>query len=222
LQVLGFCTVLIDLKKGRHTVCPFFVHIRIATPKEITHILPSNMRQDTFMHRLWRDDRLLFWAITSFILAELFFTLIKLETTPFFLFGMYSQPQAAAASYPVYRISIDTQIVRSQAFYDSQREIIYNTISGYEDLKQHHFHDPMQDIIMRKMTPSLRPNHYTDLLNSATMDTPYQRWLLQYIADMRVIHNPIIRVTKQQVAYTPAGHLLILPTTDTLFTYRDE
>jgi hypothetical protein len=179
------------------------------------------MLRNTYLGKLYASDRLLLGFITSYIICELACTILQVEVTPCFLFGMYSQPQQAATSYPVYSIMIDGRAVRSEAFHDAQRELVYNTIAGYDELKRNKWVDPLEAIIQHNIPAVSRPS-IIPLLNQASMDTPYQQWLLPYIADMRMIQHATMTVTRQQVRYDADGALVTLPAVDTLLTLQDE
>jgi hypothetical protein len=180
------------------------------------------MWQRTFLYRVLQRDKALFSFFVLFILAQLFFTYKGVENTPFFHYGMYSSPHPAQPSYTVYRIEIDTTPVQSWSFFDAQRELVYNTISKYDDLKQHNFIDPLDKVITKRFSGTTADSLRAALLNNAKMDTPYQKWLFSYIADMRMITTPYLSVYRQQVSYGAAGRLIISSPRQALFTLRDE
>ena len=161
----------------------------------------------TFLYRVLQADKVLFIFFILFILAQLFFTFKGVENTPFFHYGMYSAPHTAQESYTVYRIQIDTTSVLSGGFFDAQREIVYNTLSRYDELKQQGFQDSLDRVISHRFSGATADRFRTALLNDPKMDTPYQKWLFSYIADMRMIETPHLNVYKVKVAYQPDGTL---------------
>ena len=165
------------------------------------------MWQRTFLYRVLQKDKVLFGCFALFILCQLFFTFKGVENTPFFHYGMYSAPHGAQATYPVYRIIIDTTTVHSGNFFDAQREIVYNTLAGYDGLKRQDFKDSLDKVISHRFSGSTAEHLRAALLNSPTMDTPYQKWLFSYIADMRMIETPRLGVMREDVAYQPDGTL---------------
>ena len=180
------------------------------------------MWQQSFLYRVYKIDKPFFYFFLIFLIVQFFLTLLRLELTPFFHFGMYSTMHPANQHYTVYSIRVDTTPVRSLDFYDYQREMVYGTISTYDELKENKFHDPLDKFI----TKALRGNNANIarslLLNTVQMDSPYQKWLFRYMADMRMVHTPVITVSKLSVRYLPNGTLSPIDSPVTLFKYRDE
>ena len=135
---------------------------------------------------------------------------------------MYSAIHHPQQSYTVYNITVDTSAVKSLDFGDSQREIVYGTIATYDGLKQMQFRDSLDKVISRRFSGSKAAYARTMLLNNARMDTPYQKWLFGYIADMRMVKTPTIAVTKHQVAYQTDGTVKTIDSLQTIFKLRDE
>ncbi len=175
-----------------------------------------------FLYKVYQKDKILFAVFTLFILGQIFFTYKHVENTPFFHYGMYSSLYSAQPSYTVYNITVDKQSVRSNDFPDYQREVVYNTLSCYDGLKQMNYHDSLDRVISKRFSGGTANRFRTALLNTAQMDTPYQKWLFHYIADMRMVSTPVIQVSKRQVSYQPDGSLIATGHLDTLFQLRDE
>lgn len=180
------------------------------------------MLRKTFLYRVFEKDKFLFTFFVLFILGQIFFTYKHVENTPFFHFGMYSAIHHPHESYTVYNITVDKTTVKSLDFPDSQREVVYNTISAYDGLKQLHFKDSLDKVISKRLSGHTADYARTVLLNNAQMDTPYQKWLFGYIADMRMVKTPTIEVSKQHMAYQPDGSLRAIDTAQILFKLRDE
>jgi len=180
------------------------------------------MLRKTFLFRVFEKDKTLFSVFVVFILGQVFFTYKQVENTPFFNFGMYSAIHSPKRSYTIYNIIIDKNRVRCLDFPDGQREIVYNTIAAYDGLRQLSFRDSLDKVISKRFSGKRAAYARTVLLNNIKMDTPYQKWLLQYIADMRIVKTPIIEVSKQQVAYRADGSIAAIDSPQTLFKLRDE
>jgi hypothetical protein len=180
------------------------------------------MLRETFLFRVFKKDKLLFIVFTIFILCQIFFTWKQVENTPFFLFGMYSAVHEPHKSYTVYDIEIDQKRVKSHDFHDHQREVVYNTIATYDGLRQMGFRDSLDKVISHRLSGPTADLLRQRLLNSAKMDTPYQRWLFSYIADMRMVKTPTIEVRKTQVAYQTDGSVKAIDNAATVFKLRDE
>lgn len=180
------------------------------------------MLRKTFLYRVFERDKTLFALFVLFILGQVFFTYKQVENTPFFHYGLYSAMHHAHESYTVYNITIDKNPVKSRDFPDGQREVVYNTIALYDRLKQLGFKDPLDKVISKRLSGHSAEYARSVLLNNAKMDTAYQKWLFQYIADMRMVKTPVIEVGKRQVSYRPDGGVVAIDTPQTLFKLRYE
>ena len=180
------------------------------------------MFQKTFLYRVFQRDKPLFTVFILFILGQIFFTYKQVENTPFFHFGMYSAVHHPHSSYTVYNITVSESSVKSLDFPDRQREIVYNTIAAYDGLRQMGFKDTLDKVIAHRLSGAQAKHARASLLNTAQMDTPYQKWLFQYIADMRMIKTPTIQVSKVQVVYQPDGSVRAKDSAQTLFNLRYE
>ena len=174
----------------------------------------------TFLFRVFDRDKPLFVVFILFILCQIFFTYKHIENTPFFHYGIYSAIHHPKNNYTVYNILIDNKPIRSLDFIDGQREMVYNTIASYDGLKQFDFNDSLDKVISKRLSGHHAEYARTKLLNNAQMDTPYQKWLFQYIADMRLVKTPVIEVSKQQVSYKPDGSIAVKDSAHLLFKLR--
>ena len=133
---------------------------------------------------------------------------------------MYSAIHHTQQIYTVYNILIDNKPIRSLDFTDGQREMVYNTIAYYDGLKQLDFKDSLNKVISKRLSGHRAEYARTRLLNNSQMDTPYQKWLFQYIADMRLVKTPIIEVSKQKVSYKSDGSIAVKDSVQVLFKLR--
>lgn len=135
---------------------------------------------------------------------------------------MYSAIHHAKEGYTVYNIIIDNKPIRSSDFSDGQREMVYNTIARYDGLKDLKFKDSLDNVISKRFSGKLAEYARGALLNNSKMDTPYQEWLFQYIADMRLVKTPVIEVSKQKINYRPDGSTILKDSASILFKLRYE
>lgn len=180
------------------------------------------MLKKTFLYKVFEKDKPLFAFFLLFIIGQIFFTYKQVENTPFFHFGMYSAIHSPKPSYTVYHIKLSEKDLQSNDFADAQREVIYNTIAAYDGLQQLNFRDTLDKVISHRFLGNIAQGARTALLNTQPMDKPYQMWLFQYIADMRMIQTPALEVTKNQVHYLPNGNVAAIDTPKTLFNIRYE
>jgi hypothetical protein len=180
------------------------------------------MLRNTFLYKVFKRDKALFILFNLFIAGQLFFTYKHVENTPFFHFGMYSAIHQFHESYTVYDISVAGTTVKSLDFPDYQREVVYNTIACYYGLKQMDFRDSLDEVITHRLS-GIRADYAREvLLNTRQMDTPYQKWLFQYIADMRLINTPEIEVRRHLVVFLPDGAIAAPDSSHLLFRWKYE
>ncbi len=55
--------------------------------------------KNSYFYLVWRHNRFLFIIIIGFVLGQAFFTYKAVENTPFFHYGMYSEPCEVADTY---------------------------------------------------------------------------------------------------------------------------
>lgn len=182
----------------------------------------AGMPRNTFLGRVFEQDKALFAVFLLFIAGQAFFTYKHVENTPFFHFGMYSAIHHAQPRYTVYDISVDGQKLLYLNFPDYQREMVYNSIAVYDGLQQMHFYDSLEKVIDHRFSGKGAAMLKKLLLNNAAMDTPYQKWLFRYMADMRLVRTPVLEVSRRQVAYRPDGSLVADTSVIRLFKLKDD
>ena len=155
-----------------------------------------NMFKHTFLYRLFKADKLLFAAISLYILGVLYYTRWQREEFPFFLYGMYSLKELPQQTYTAYAIELDSQQVKYSKLRDAQRELINSTLTQVV---------PMID--------SGRIKEQDLAL--------YKSWLMNYTADMRLLGDNKMHVYKLTCNYDEHGHAGILKK-ELVYTYGEE
>ena len=72
--------------------------------------------KNSYLYLLWQNNKSLFSLLLIFVLGQAFFTYKQVETTPFFNYGMYSEPCIPTTSYAsVFVYKNDVKIPLNQA-----------------------------------------------------------------------------------------------------------
>ena len=59
----------------------------------------------TVLYLIWRNDKRMFMGLCLFVVLQVFFIYKGVETTPFYLYGMYSDPYHHSPSQVSYELS---------------------------------------------------------------------------------------------------------------------
>jgi len=73
----------------------------------------------------------LFWCLITFCFLQMAFTLIKLEVTPFFLFGMYSEKVTVPDTVPVYQEKLNGHLLNKKKIHRWNLDILQVGIENY-------------------------------------------------------------------------------------------
>jgi hypothetical protein len=182
--------------------------------------------KETYLYKLYRADKLLFYAIAVFILGQLFFTIKGVETFPWLNYGMYSQPVTTVKQpLTVYNIKIGGNSISYNKLLDPQREMVFSSLAYYDNLNnptgdEQRVEKVIDDRLKSKLNTTQLAFVKSRLLNNAAVKDKYPIWLLRYIGDMRMLDVASIQIERSAVNYS-AGKIQILHT-DTLAIYSDE
>lgn len=118
--------------------------------------------------------------LTLLVLAQLFFTYKGIENTPFFHFGMFSEP--SKKQHKIYYIQIDGKelaLDKKQAF---NKEVFLYNIENYESSLQGdtQVRQVLQQRINR-LSLDHASNYAEDMLSNNKEKNIYQQWLLHYV-----------------------------------------
>jgi hypothetical protein len=141
--------------------------------------------KNTFLFRLFRQDKLLFAVIAMYMLGIFYYVLRQREEFPFFLYGMYSLKEKPQDSYIAYSIKIDETEIKYSKLRDSQRELITSTLGN--------------------AVPLLEEGKL-----SAGDVSRFKNWLMNYCMDMRMTSDSKMDVFKLSCNYDSAGQIKVL------------
>ena len=89
---------------------------------------------ETYLFRLYRNDKLLFALLSLFIVFTAIGARFSHEEFPIFLFGMYSAEEKRADVYFTYEIATDGKKLDASTLGDAQRELLFTTLAHVRDL----------------------------------------------------------------------------------------
>jgi len=181
--------------------------------------------KDTFLYRLVKEDKKLFSLLIALIIAQLFFTYKGVETFPFVHWGMYSGTVAHSDTQTVYQLAIGGQNIKMSTLTDCEQGMVLNTIKKYNSMQIANGKEKEEVVIDERFSHYVRAETLAEikskLLNSKKSISKYPAWLMEYVADMRMLTNTTISISKSKLIYTKEGAITISSPT-TLCEYNAE
>ncbi len=172
---------------------------------QLIHIM-----RKTFLHQLFDTDKTLFAIVCTFILLQVFFTFKGVESFPFVNWGMYSEVKNAQSPL-VYEIEVEGKKVHFSNMIDCKKSLVGQSLSRYDKLTSDGFAEK-EAAVIKKRSSFIGNESYISkcILNDSAKVKAYPFWLLQYLADMRLLQNPEIEIKKYSVSYDENVNLHVM------------
>ncbi len=172
-----------------------------------------------FLKELYHNNKFLFWFCIVFIAGELFFTIIRIENTPFFLYGMYSKSVHEKNNYEDFIININGKQLNVYDLPDAEKEMILSPLSLYHSLEKNDYRDPLLTTVESRFKGRLPHSMYDQIVKRLTNDTTdiadYFSWMRRYLKRFSSERYLGIQILFGNYQYQPDGKI-ILTKTDTL------
>jgi hypothetical protein len=141
----------------------------------------------TVLYLIWRNDKRMFMGLCLFVVLQVFFIYKGVETTPFYLYGMYSDPYHHSPSKVSYELSTtDGKPLELAPI------ILYNLrFLPYQDNQQKSLR---QTIEKRTLSiPALSKYFKEQLLQESVSEEQLNSWISQwYFVDSCIIKTKMI------------------------------
>jgi hypothetical protein len=155
-----------------------------------------------FQHLYKRQPKLFYLFGSCFILITIL-NLIKLEVTPFFLYGMFSEKVAIPSTITQKKLLVDGNELRTQHLWVMESLMFEETTSHYLNIKQNQGIDIVQSRVESRypfltnsfVYPFLKQHIY----NTAADVKTFEQWIKEKCED--VINKKVNRVTIVQDTY---------------------
>jgi hypothetical protein len=158
-----------------------------------------------FLIKVYRQNKLLFCFFSLFILGQAFFFYKGVETTPFYLYGMYSAKQSPKKTYPVFIIEINGKEFNYDKLPSASREMIISSLEHYRTLEENNFRDTILPVIEKRFKGKVTEETFQVIANRLTNDStdriPYQNWLKEYLKETTGEEIKSLRVFTKQFSY---------------------
>ena len=143
----------------------------------------------------------LFWSLIVFCFLQLVFTLIKLEVTPFFLFGMYSEKVDAPDTVTIYRQKLNGSFLNKKNINKWEWQILVTTIENYDAQLDNKKIDVVDTRIENKYPGIYHNSIFSSIKKSITNDSlsvdKYPGWYKQKIQQYTSVDITNLEVLKE-------------------------
>lgn len=108
--------------------------------------------RNTYFYRVYRHNRKLFCFVLAFAVTTLACNLAGDQVTPFFVWGMYSQPEPAVSRYDVLRTEANGRLFDpSSGYLDNTRFYLNAPLATYKSMLDKGGEDPSRMFLARKL-----------------------------------------------------------------------
>lgn len=168
--------------------------------------------KNTFLYKVYKVDKRLFFFLTSFFLLTLFANILGDEVTPFFVFGMYSEKEKEQRTYEVLKVIINDSIDLAKsddAYYNNP--LVKASLFYYISIKQNGGVDPTISFLKSKLK-----QHYSIIqcierrvFNDQKDIEAFIPWYTNYME--QIIRKPVNSVWagKHYVRYNSFGTVVV-------------
>lgn len=174
--------------------------------------------QHTFLHEVLQRDRWLGVAFAIFFVGQSIAQLLRVELTPFFLFGMYSEPIHPKTEYDRVAVTLDGKPLTQEQMPRFAGELFFSTLYRFQHLHDRAFEDHYAYTLDHKLhaLPSGLKTRLNAGLSFCAEDVEaFGAWALRYVVAVMGKEVGTIRIehhTYRYVGQHPRSH-----TTTTLY-----
>jgi hypothetical protein len=172
------------------------------------------MFNNLFFVKVFKHNKFLFILFLGFTLGSLFFNYKTVETTPFFVWGMYSAKETVPQSHKIIVVKYNNSkmLCMPHTYQEPMSMMVYFTLNYYTDILQNNNKDYLQR--------NLESNYYikypfikkfgAKLYTNPNEVANYLPWLKKYIAS--IVNEPVTNfdVYQCQVKYNVQQHVELL------------
>jgi hypothetical protein len=163
----------------------------------------------SWLGRVYRVDKMLFTFLLLFFMLSTVSNLIKLQTTPFFIWSMYSMKIPETDMYTYYRINYNNGNVINlrHTWNEPQKTYLYTPLQAYLWDMAHDSVDPFRTYLESHWLKKHArfAGLTTGLYVTAAELDQYPAWLVRYMSSVTGSSVHKVWVLKKQVQFTDTG-----------------
>ena len=164
-----------------------------------------------FLKKVYNENKFLFYLFSFFCLGQFFFLFKGVETTPFYLYGMYSEKETPQKEYSIFIIEVNDKEFNYDALPAANREMIISSLEHYFALDQNNFYDTILPTVEKRFNGKVSEEKnqiiVSRLTNDSTDKAPYQKWLKNYLAETMKADIKSLKIYNAYFSYEPKLHL---------------
>lgn len=158
----------------------------------------------SFLGRVLSNDRQLGVAFVMFVIIQGIAQVTKVEVTPFFLFGMYSDVIHSGEEYTRVTCMADGQLITQAQLPRNAGELFFSTLHRFEELERSGFKDRFEGIIDEKLDglPGPWKAGLVERLSFHGPEVPaFEAWAVRYlsVALDRPVHT--LHIAREKYRY---------------------
>ena len=158
-----------------------------------------------FLAKVYRSWRLLFWLLTAFIAAQVFFMFKGIENAPFFIYSMFATVHPPKDSLPVYLIKTGDGYYEHFRQSNRAAELITNNIDLYNRLHANGYREDILKTIHSRMDGRFAPATIRwveqQLVNDSLRVNRYPEWYCRYFSQIVPEFHGQLQVVKSYVSF---------------------
>jgi len=139
----------------------------------------------TYFSKLFQYNKRLCLAVTAFCALLVVVNLLKVETTPAFIWGMYSEKEVETKEYRILKIVVNDSVIidYSAKYADATRFYLLSPLTYYWAITENGQIDPEESFYRRKLGKYfgiLNPVK-NDLFNDSVQQPVFMKWYSDYL-----------------------------------------
>lgn len=169
-----------------------------------------------FLYRVYRQSKLLFWAMMVFIIGQGFFTWKGVDTMPFYNWGMFSGRFPDKEQYEVLYINVDGRYVPLTKLPRTKLNVLEKAIRYYLLMEENGFRDGMDGVIESRFKGRLGDEAYHfvyhRLSNTGMQKEVFANWMFRQMRwefSDALFGGDFIEVGHFTTSYTPNGFVIL-------------
>lgn len=160
-----------------------------------------------FLPRLYREWKLLFWAVMIFVMCQLFSMYKGIENAPFFLYHMFGFAHPVKDSTPVLLIKTPKGYINPYQSSNRTAEMLLNNAAYYTYLQQNNYRDFIDESVERRFRGRLPEKTFqcikSGLVNDSNRVKTYPDWWKRYFISVYGSGYDSVSLVTSYVRYSP-------------------
>jgi len=158
----------------------------------------------TFLREVLKRERWLGVVFGALLLGQCIAQVLRVEITPFFLFGMYSEPIMSEPGYVRVACTVDGEPLTQAQLPRFAGELFFSTLYRFQVLADHDFQDhyaPTIAVELAGLPPSVKRLLEDRLSYRPEHAGPFGDWTIRYLGQALGRSVSTVQVTRETYRY---------------------